>query len=1507
MVRGLRSTSAPLSSTASLVILDNYNWCINEIYAFLLNTSYSLKHRLIFGLQSGNITLLGTQINNLSDVLLVFRSSLQAFTTQEVGCALATQNLTAAQYAQMSSALSLEGETVSLTAAKVQEAAATAGLTEAQTSAIVSTLGLSTAHKSLTVSAIGAKAGIIALNAALGLGLGIAIIGISKLISAVSEKIHEITHRNEILKESIENLSAETQDIKSDLQNLNEQLEETREKLKDLSGIDNFDIASKTATVELQKQNDLLEAQIALKERELEFKNEETNQTIEAWYKEAWQKDTRGERVLEERNGITSDYYVEKTEEEYFREQILRAEELYNKQKQLNEHAASLNKADIAAMTTEQMAALQLSEDEQKELLEIQKYITDITGELNQQVIGYNAVTDKQHDTLSKWNDIIIKASKFASFELWNKQDDIDQPETIVDDVETLSDRLKDASDSIDDYQDRITSLRSIMNSQYDMSSTDLIDFMQQVNDWDINFDWEEFGVTGERGVGDLSSALAKLNTILTEQINEKYPELSTQLNAISEDAVASAKGFDTLSNAFQTLSDHHSLLDSVQESIKDTGVISVETSNEIIAAYPQMQAALFDYLSGVKSAEDVYQDLANAYQSDLDLYYQLVLQKKELDYSFYEQVYDNLPAWVQNYLDAYQKDFGNFKNLAEAKIRLQEQFLKLEEQAQLTDNWALDLRVDATREREKIQEILNTIQETELDVSGIKEPTFNKDIKSDNSKSEDTPSVHQIDWAANSIDNISHHIDYLNKVLDNSNNYKQRHSYLTQLISSQNLYNESLERQAELYKNEYLNAVKAVPQYRKLIESGATFKVEEFVDQDDLYNAITKAQDLYASWRDINTAQQDAVKSLKEYEDQLNENIIEHLASEIQLVQNDIDSIDSDLDVDTEFHIVGDEHKIINSWKKEKYEQLIALSSDMQELLEQKLAKFHSQLNDIDPETDDYYELQNQIAECEQAINNCVKSQREYNAAILSLPITQYQKQLDLVDRQIDILGKIKDKYANYISAVTYSIDEEINSIADSKESLEDYYDSLIEPIQNQLDILQETNDERERALALQKAYYDLENAKNNLSVKTYVEGQGFVYRADENAIREAQDALDSALYDKAVNTLQGQIDDYEATRDALLEDYDKEIDRLNRLKDSWSNIISQIESLALVEEFKVQFGDSTLARIIDGRDTSTIQNVTQWVSKVQGELDSLNIEKQNLEDVVNTLQLVVESYEDGSINVDAAMTKINEVVADHTEMITTLNQKHVESVITLSNEYKKSVDILGGSQEELSDNTESSNNKMRNVIARTCSQIKSSYNQLSNFMSSFRTDMINNIHDVGDAAMKMADDVASSVDSANSAISNVSTSAPQPQQSSSSSNKTSIGTAIVTGIATVIGAIFKHDGMESGLVAKDQSEANRDSIFKRIALDDLKANEVPAVLQVGEAVLTKKQQDNVVRNMVTGVDYGMKFAQGINKTSNVDIHIPEIHVHEVQNADSLAHEIVKSFKTRMIQEVRK
>lgn len=1515
---------------------------------------------MIFKSEGANISFLGTQINQISDLISAFKALGTVHTqysTQQVISALQTQGLTESNIQQLGSIVNLTAATTTLTREQVEQAVAEGILSQEKATAITRTLHLSYANKALAASAMKAKVLTIGLNAAIGMGIGFIITTVIPKIIELGDSLFTTAEEQ---KEAYSEIRNNLDETATEITKVDSELESVQTRMNELLAMPSLTVTEKDELQALQEQNkeltirrDLLKETAAIEAQKVVASNTKTykrdignyefsNEAVNDFTQD--NSDSNLSLIYDERNLneliATYKQYLElrnnSTGEDYIAMQDA-VSGLEDKMWKYAEKLSNYQQEYDAAIAS----GAELTEVDQGYYDNIAQGIRMVYAELKpsvllEDVFSYEGYQDKFKElsltpelslndvTVNGDYDVIVKdiASKLFGD---SAEDHYQDAATIL--IDLVKDKSlnyiasnkislsnlftsDDANEKFDNFQSQIETVYDSLGKIDELSTSEITDLLQEVSSWKVDFNWEEYGVTGAKGVGNLKQALVDLAAILTEDAKGAFSDYADQIDRISNEAEMSSKGFASIGEAMSTLSNHHGLLDEIKTEVSDVGVITAESCNKILSAYPQLQGVITDYLSGLSSTSDVYAALSDAYENDLDLYYQCILQKKELDYSFYQQVYDNLPSWVQSYLDAYQKDFGNFKNLAEAKIKLQEQFLRLEEMSANSSGDSTYMHYASAKvqeEKNKVKEILDIIKDTELDVSGIKEPTFTKtDSKSSSDSKED--SIKELDWAAHSIDNLSHHIDYLDKALSNSESYKQRELYLKQLISSQGVYNDALDKQAELYKNEYLEAVKAVPRYRKLIESGSVFKVQDFVNQDDLYEAVTKAQDLYTSWRDINSAQEDANQSLKDYKNQLDENLIEHLASEIQLVQNDIDGIENTIDVDTEFHVVGDERKIINSWKKEKYEELLGLSSDMQELLQKKLLNYQDKLKNLKPETDDYYELKDKIADCQQELDGCVKSQREYNSAILSLPVEQYQKQLDLVDKHIDILNKSKEKYSNYISAVTYSIDEEIQSVTDSKEDLEDYYNNLIKPIQEQLDALQETNEERERALALQKAYYDLEKAQNNLSIKTYVEGQGFVFRPDENAIRDAQDAIDTALYDKAVSELQKQISNYEEIRDALLEDYDDELDRLNELKDAWSNIMSQIESLALINEFKLKFGDSALTRIIDGSDTSTIRNITQWVTDVQTELDSLDVEKDNLEDVIDTCQLIVDSYEDGSIDVDTAMTKIDEVVAEHTDTITALNQKHVESVIELSNEYKKSIGVFGDSEEDLAEDTEGSNNKIRNVIAIACSKIKNSYNNLSNFMSVFRKDMVNDIKDIGDAASEMAEDVANSIENANNAVSNanVGEGGGQSQQSTAA---TVIGGAatIIGGIATVIGSIFKHDGMESGFVARDQSEANRDSIFRSIALDDLKANEVPAVLQIGEAVLTKKQQDNVVRNMIAGVDYGMKFAQGVNKTSNVNINIPEIHVHEVQNADVLAKEITKSFKTRMMQEVRK
>ena len=115
-------------------------------------------------------------------------------------------------------------------------------------------------------------------------------------------------------------------------------------------------------------------------------------------------------------------------------------------------------------------------------------------------------------------------------------------------------------------------------------------------------------------------------------------------------------------------------------------------------------------------------------------------------------------------------------------------------------------------------------------------------------------------------------------------------------------------------------------------------------------------------------------------------------------------------------------------------------------------------------------------------------------------------------------------------------AIHEKFDKIASSTSSCysamvegEKYYDSLIQNridmINEYLDKLQKEKDLKDRTLALEKARFALEQAKNNLTKKIW-NGEEWVYSADTDAIQSAQEAYDDAEYEELTNSLNDLVD---------------------------------------------------------------------------------------------------------------------------------------------------------------------------------------------------------------------------------------------------------------------------------------------------------------------------------------------------------------------------------------------
>ena len=147
----------------------------------------------------------------------------------------------------------------------------------------------------------------------------------------------------------------------------------------------------------------------------------------------------------------------------------------------------------------------------------------------------------------------------------------------------------------------------------------------------------------------------------------------------------------------------------------------------------------------------------------------------------------------------------------------------------------------------------------------------------------------------------------------------------------------------------------------------------------------------------------------------------------------------------------------------------------------------------------------------------------------------------------QEDLLKDTEDRYSRALDAANNLIDKEIDKLDKLRDSIEERYDKEIEA-------KEKANEETEKAIELEELQQRLENARKEKNKRVYVEGQGWQWQADAEAIKEAQDELDDFLKEK-------EISDLEEKRDKELEAIDNQIKKWEEYQDAWSDISSKYE----------------------------------------------------------------------------------------------------------------------------------------------------------------------------------------------------------------------------------------------------------------------------------------------------------------------------------------------------------
>ena len=195
------------------------------------------------------------------------------------------------------------------------------------------------------------------------------------------------------------------------------------------------------------------------------------------------------------------------------------------------------------------------------------------------------------------------------------------------------------------------------------------------------------------------------------------------------------------------------------------------------------------------------------------------------------------------------------------------------------------------------------------------------------------------------------------------------------------------------------------------------------------------------------------------------------------------------------------------------------------------------------------------------------------------------YQGLIDEINKKNDSLEKQKDDYDSILSIIEKVYDKEIEALQEQQKAIDE-----------KIDVLRDANDEEERGIALANARYALEKAQQQRTRLVYTEGEGFIYKQDNEAIREARKELKDVELENTISQL-------EKEKEAL----DEDIENLEKYKDLWSEI-PDLHQQAVNEKLAIDmFGADYEKVILQSREQAINEFANKYIS-IQQQVDDNN-----------------------------------------------------------------------------------------------------------------------------------------------------------------------------------------------------------------------------------------------------------------------------------------------------------
>lgn len=301
-------------------------------------------------------------------------------------------------------------------------------------------------------------------------------------------------------------------------------------------------------------------------------------------------------------------------------------------------------------------------------------------------------------------------------------------------------------------------------------------------------------------------------------------------------------------------------------------------------------------------------------------------------------------------------------------------------------------------------------------------------------------------------------------------------------------------------------------------------------------------------------------------------------------------------------------------------------------------------------------YEAQKKVLEDQkEAIEKVIKAlekEQKVLDGIVKTVTDRIDKEIDRLEHQWDDLKekleKDKDNLDSAINGANWVIEQRVKELEKANDELDDSYQPRIDAIQDEIDKLNEANDAQEEAISLAQKKAALDAALAAKNVRVYREGKGFVWEADENAIKSAEEDYNDALRDKEHNDAINKLTKEKEALEKELEDKKQanqdRIDAYNDYKEKLDDAQNAYTNAKNLEILRKLYGANADKMILE-MDQSMIDKITSDYTENMRQTDYVEDQIEQNQKLIDQLEEYKSKWEEIADAYETEQNRINTV----------------------------------------------------------------------------------------------------------------------------------------------------------------------------------------------------------------------------------------------------------------------